>query len=94
MGEVGRAYLVRAAGTKDLGTLADAVDKELQHIADRAETGQISIRTTLPHDNEGKPGEQVLLDDNTGLLGTRGAKYKLYKFSDGWYQESALRKLR
>jgi hypothetical protein len=94
MAEVGRAHLVRAAGFKDLPTLAEAVDRELEHIGSRAETGQITIVKIMPKNSEGRIGDRKLFIDETGQLGTRGLRYKLYRFEDGWYREAALTKLR
>lgn len=92
--QIERSNLVRGAGFKDLVTLSDATDKELQNIAEQAGTAQLEVFTEMPSDSEGRTGDRALFVDDTGQLGTRGARYKLYRFEDGWYRESALTKLR
>jgi len=89
-----RAHSVRAAGFKDLVTLADVVDKELQQIAEGGATAELRADTVRPPDNEGRLYEMRLLVDVDGVEGVKDAKYLLVKFGNGWYKTVALTKVR
>lgn len=94
MKEVGRLNLIMKASAADRDVFADAVDKEIQHIADRAATREFDIVTRIPADTEGRVGEALLFVDMDGRYGTRGARYILNRHVDGWYRTTALIKAR
>jgi len=94
MGNVGRLGIVKGAMFEDQEILVDAVDKELQHIADTAETRVLDQVDHPPEDIEGRDFERKAFVDVDGLYGTKGARYILYKFPDGWYKTAALTKVR
>lgn len=94
MGGIDRAQLVRGAGFKDLVTLADATDRELQHVADSAETAQMQVVYKMPSDDEGRLYTRRLFIDINNEKGVKNAKYMLIKFQDGWYTSVAFTKLR